>query len=54
MAIELVRRPERSRVLSLTSPLIALGLAIIFGGIIFALIGLTTRSMRSTPTSSSR
>jgi simple sugar transport system permease protein len=40
MGIELVRRPQRSRVLSLTSPLIALGLAAIVGGIIFALIGL--------------
>jgi simple sugar transport system permease protein len=40
MGIELVRRPERSRLLSLTSPLIALVLAIVVGGIIFALIGL--------------
>jgi simple sugar transport system permease protein len=41
MGIELVRRPERSRLLSLTSPLIALALAIVVGGIIFALIGLS-------------
>lgn len=40
MRIELVRRPERSRILSLTSPLIALALAVVVGGIIFALIGL--------------
>ncbi|MEJ0012740.1 MAG: ABC transporter permease [Bauldia sp.] len=40
MAIELIRRPERSKVLALTSPLIALGLAILVGGVIFALIGL--------------
>jgi simple sugar transport system permease protein len=40
MAIELVRRPERSKILALTSPLIAIGLAVIVGGVIFALIGL--------------
>ncbi len=40
MALELVRRPARSKILALTSPLIALGLAVLIGGVIFALIGL--------------
>jgi simple sugar transport system permease protein len=40
MAIELVRRSERSTLLSLASPLIALVLALVVGGIIFALIGI--------------
>ena len=39
MAIELVRRAERSTLLSLTSPLIALALALVVGGVIFGLIG---------------
>ena len=39
MGIELVRRPERSFVLALLSPLIALALAVIVGGIIFTVIG---------------
>jgi simple sugar transport system permease protein len=44
MAIELIRRPEPSRPLALTSPLIALAFAVIIGGVIFALIGLNPAS----------
>ena len=40
MGIELIRRPRRSLLLTMFSPLIALVLAIIIGGIVFALIGL--------------
>jgi len=39
MGIELVRRPQRSLWLALTSPLIALAVAVVLGGIVFALIG---------------
>jgi general nucleoside transport system permease protein len=39
MAIELIRRPERSRLLALTSPLIAIALTVISGFIIFLAVG---------------
>ncbi|MEL6435158.1 MAG: ABC transporter permease [Pseudomonadota bacterium] len=39
MRITLEKRPSRSRLLSLTSPLIALGVTMIIGAIMFALLG---------------
>jgi general nucleoside transport system permease protein len=39
MAIELIRRPERSSAMGLLSPLIAIGLTVVSGFIIFAIVG---------------
>ena len=39
MAIELIRRPERSSAMALLSPLIAIGLTVVSGFIIFAIVG---------------
>jgi simple sugar transport system permease protein len=39
MRIELVKRPQVSRVMSVVSPLIAVGLSVIFAGIVFAAQG---------------
>ena len=39
MRLELVKRPEHSRLMTLVSPVIALGLTVIFGGILFAALG---------------
>ena len=39
MAIELIRRPERSPAMALLSPLIAIGLTVVSGFIIFTIVG---------------
>ena len=39
MRLELIKRPEHSRLMTLVSPLIALGLTLVFGALLFASLG---------------
>jgi simple sugar transport system permease protein len=39
MRLELIKRPEHSRLMTLVSPLIAMGLTVIFGALLFASLG---------------
>ncbi|MGH2341960.1 ABC transporter permease [Segnochrobactraceae bacterium EtOH-i3] len=39
MQLELIKRPERSKRMALLSPLIAIGLTVVFGALLFALLG---------------
>ena len=39
MRLELIKRPEHSRLMTLVSPLLALGLTVVFGGLLFAALG---------------
>lgn len=39
LQLDLIKRPERSRRMALLSPLIAIGLTVVFGALLFALLG---------------
>lgn len=39
LQLELIKRPERSKRMALLSPLIAIGLTVVFGALLFALLG---------------